>query len=91
MRGEKRFANRTTAPAPTIEELEVDVSGEESDETEVEVQPKKNETSIEGVGVGYKIVEQEFHGIHSKGTSTAMPSTTQDLFKSESQIKREYE
>lgn len=89
-------SNRTTAPAPTVEELEKDLDIEVDEEDKdyynyVEAAPKNSTEVIEQLMADEKTASQ-LHEMHGKGTSsTAIPSTTEDLLKSEKQLRKEYE
>merc|ERR1719333_729577 len=85
-------ANRTTAPAPTtVNDLDIEVDDEDKDTYNlVEEQPKNSTMTIDAARAAEQMGE-EIQSMHSRGTSTGMPSTTADLLKSEKQIKKEYE
>ena len=90
-------ANRTTAPAPTTikvqeeQELDIEVDDEDKDYYNYVEAASKNSTEvIEAMIAGQKAAAQ-LKSMHGKGTSTGMPSTTEDLLKSEKQLRKEYE
>lgn len=82
---------RTTVPAPTTAPLDdIEVDEEDADYYNyVEAVPKNSTETIEALIASEKAASQ-LHDMHSKGTSTGMPSTTENLMKSESQIRKEY-
>jgi len=84
--------NRTTVPAPTVtEDFDIEVDDEDKNfYNYVEAAPKNSTEVIEAMIAGQKAAAQ-LKNMHGKGTSTGMPSTTEDLLKSEKQLRKEYE